>query len=115
MRFMALWYPAQAAAKPPPEHFAAMEGLIRDMRAAKALVDTGGWDPHSPALRLRSQDGAVSVTDGPFAEAKEVVGGFVIMDVAKQAEAVAWATRFMKIAGDGRCEMRELPPPHFGS
>jgi hypothetical protein len=53
--------------------------------------------------------GKLAVTDGPFTEAKEIIAGFCLMNVQSKAEALEWVTRFIKIAGEGTAELRELP------
>jgi hypothetical protein len=99
----------KSAAKPPSEkNFAAMGQLIGEMQAAGVLVDTGGVLPGSTSLRVRREDGAVTVTDGPFAETKEVVGGFAVFDVQSKDEVIAWTRRFLDCAGDGVTEIHEV-------
>jgi hypothetical protein len=75
------------------------------------LIDTGGWDPKSPATVIHRSGEHITVTDGPYAEAKEVIAGFAIMEVASREELIEWSTRFIQIAGDGFSEIRELPGP----
>lgn len=75
------------------------------MTKARVMVMTGGWDPASPCTALRS---SVTVMDGPHTEAKEVIAGFAVFDVKSKEEAVDWAKRFLKVAGHGTTEMREL-------
>jgi hypothetical protein len=111
MRFMALWRPVKNAAPNKPEHYAEMEKLIDEMVKAGVLQDTGGWDVQAPAIVVSNSKGKVTVTDGPYTEAKEVVGGFAIFEVKSREEAVTWGKRFIEIAGEGSSEMREIPQP----
>jgi hypothetical protein len=53
-------------------------------------------------------NGQASVTDGPFTESKEIVGGFAILEAGSKEEAVEYVKEFMKLAGDGVCELRQL-------
>jgi hypothetical protein len=57
---------------------------------------------------VRQSNGTVTVTDGPFAEAKEVIGGLAILQAGSKAEAVELARQFLRVAGDGECELRQL-------
>ncbi len=105
MRFMTLWRPARNAKPPSSEE---MGKLIVEMTKAGALVETGGWNPTSPATVLKNSNGKVSVTDGPYAETKELIAGFALIEVKSKEEATEWGIRFLKIAGEGTSEMRPL-------
>ncbi|WP_018655956.1 YciI family protein [Actinomadura flavalba] len=82
-----------------PEQAAAMGAFIEELTRSGALLATGGLDPHPK--RIASKDGKVTVTDGPFAEAKEQVVGFALIDVRTEEEAVELSRRFWAVAGDG--------------
>jgi hypothetical protein len=93
---------------------AEMGKLIEETTKAGTLVLTGGILPISKGgARVRASGGAVSV-DGPFTEAKEIVGGFAIMEAKSREEAIEMTTRFLKIAGDGECELHQLMEPGDG-
>jgi len=62
----------------------------------------------SLGARVRSDGGKVTVTDGPFTEAKEVVGGFALIKADSKEEAIQLTRDFLKVAGDGECELRQL-------
>ena len=109
MRYLALWHPAKNAAPPSPNTYAEMGKLIGEMTKLGVLVDTGGWDIKSPAVVIKNSDGKVTVTDGPYTEAKELIAGFAIFKVESKEEAVKWGKRFIEIAGEGFSEMREFP------
>jgi hypothetical protein len=85
-----------------------MGQLIGDMSKAGVLVMTGGWDPTAPCTTLKMSGGQLTVTDGPFTETKELVAGFAILDVKSKEEALVWCERFLKLAGEGTSEMRQL-------
>ena len=104
MRFMTIWRPGPNAVNYSP----AMQALIEEMTKAGVLGPTGGWDPHGPCTMLRNDGTTVTVTDGPYAEAKELIGGFAILEVKSKEEAIAYGKRFVTIAGEGSSEMREL-------
>lgn len=109
MRYLALWRPSPHAAPPPPEHYAEMGKLIEDMTKAGVLIDTGGWDAKGPAIIVKNEKGKITVTDGPFTESKELIAGYCIFQVKSREEAVDWGKRFIKIAGEGTSEIREIP------
>jgi hypothetical protein len=111
MRYMALWHPAKNAAPPTETHFADMGRLIDEMTKAGVLLDTSGWDTKAPAIVVTNSGGKVTVTDGPYTEAKEVIAGYAIFQVTSRDEATRWGKRFIEIAGEGYSEMREIPAP----
>jgi hypothetical protein len=84
-----------------------MEELTRDGK----LIDTAGLRPTSESKRVRLSHGKLSVTDGPFTETKEVIGGYAMLEAASMDEALAIARRFLKVHGDEwevECEVREI-------
>lgn len=87
-----------------------MYALIQEMRAKGVLLDTGGRDPDMPSMKVARKNGSISVTDGPFAESKELVGGFALFEVANRDEAIAWTDRFLQILGTGSCTLFEVSP-----
>jgi len=104
------------AGKPPPAALeAAMGQLIGEWSAAGAMVSAAGLRPPSQGARVRHSAGKVSVSDGPFAEAKEVIGGFFILEAEDKAKAVALTRRFVELHGQVlgeqfvlECEVREI-------
>lgn len=91
-----------------------MGEFVNENRRTGVLVDTGGLRPTAEATRIRSSHGKLSVTDGPFAETKEVVGGYALIEVPSRAEAIDLATKFMDIhvrhwpEFECACEVREI-------
>ena len=77
------------------------------MRAGHLLA-VEGCLPSAAGARVRRTNGSVTVTDGPFAESKEVVGGFAILQAGSKAEAIELARQLLQVAGDGECELRQL-------
>src|SRR5262249_26606482 len=108
MRFLAIYRTAERGVGPSSENMAAMGKLIEEMRKAGVLLATEGCQPSSKGARVRISGGKISVTDGPFAETKEVVGGFALFQVNSKEEAIEWTKRFLRIAGDGESEIREI-------
>ena len=111
MKFVSIWKPDPAtfAGGPPSEeHIAEMNQLIGEMMSAGVLLDTGGVSDGGSSLRVNRSGGRVTVTDGPFTETKELVGGFAIFKVTSKDEAVALTRRFLEVAGDGMAELHEV-------
>jgi hypothetical protein len=113
MRFMMIYRPAdtkdmEAGAPPCQQAMADMGKFIEEMAKAGVLLFTDGLLPSSRGARVRQSDGKVRVTDGPFTETKELIAGFAIVRVKSKAEAIELAKRFLKIAGDGESEIREM-------
>jgi hypothetical protein len=105
----------EAGKPPPPELEAAMGELIGEWSKTGAMVSAAGLRPTSQAARLRLTAGEVKVTDGPFTEAKEVIGGFFMLEAKDKAAAVEMTRRFVEIhkqvLGDDfqlECEVRQL-------
>jgi hypothetical protein len=98
MRFMLLMIPkgyekAQPGFAPDPQHVAAMMKFNESMQKAGVLLALDGLHPPSTGARVSFEDGRPKVTDGPFAEAKEVLGGYWMIQVKSREEAIAWASR----------------------
>jgi hypothetical protein len=100
MRFRAIVKPGKdyEAGKPPsPELMAAMGKLSQEQQKLGVFVMGGGLLPSAHGHRLRMSGGKMTVTDGPFAETKEVIGGFAILNYASHEEALAGAQRVLQI------------------
>ena len=95
---------------PAPADMAAMGEFVAEMMAKGVLLATGGMAPTSMAVRIRYEENEYTVTDGPFAEARELVGGWALIDVPSKDEALGIAKRFLKLAGGGESTIR----PVFG-
>jgi hypothetical protein len=98
MRFMMLMIPHGYEAAPPdvkldPERVAAMMRYNEALKDAGVLITLDGLHPPSTGARVAFASGVPLVTDGPFAEAKEVLGGYWMIDVASRDEAIAWAKK----------------------
>jgi hypothetical protein len=94
-----------------PEHRvpAAGPGDVReDATQAGVLLATGGVKPPAEATKVKYADGEFTVLDGPFSEAKELIGGWALMEVRDKAEAIEWTKRFLTIAGGGESTLREV-------
>ena len=93
-------------APPTPELMEEMAALLEEATAAGVLLATGGLAPTAKGAKITVKDGEVSVVDGPFTEAKELIGGWALMECKDLAEAVAWSTRFISVVGDGEVRVR---------
>ena len=110
----------EAGTPPPPELLAAIGKLSEEMVKAGVVLDMGGLLPSSKGARINVKKGKLTVTDGPFSEAKELIGGYAILQVKSREEAIERGRRFMQIHADvlgpsydGELEIRQLPeaPP----
>src|SRR5687768_7567354 len=109
MRYLSIFSAVERNEPPSAEEGAAMGTLIGEMAAAGVLKTTEGCMPSAEGgVRIRRSGGDVTVTDGPFTEAKEVVGGFAILEVASKDEAIEWTKRFQAVAGDGTSHLLRL-------
>jgi hypothetical protein len=118
MRYMYIVTSPQPMTGPTPEMLAAIEKLSEREIKAGRMVDNGGLMPLQTGARVKIADGKLSVIDGPFVEAKEVIGGYAIFELRNKEEAVAMATEFMQLHLDhmpgweGTCELRAFASPH---
>jgi hypothetical protein len=117
MRFMYFVTHPGSPGSPTPELMEAMHKLAdREIKAGR-MLDNGGLTPVSMGAQVRIADGKLSVIDGPFVEAKEVVGGYAIFELRDKEEAVAMAKEFMQLHLDhmpgweGTCELRSFAGP----
>ncbi|HEV8256032.1 MAG TPA: YciI family protein [Casimicrobiaceae bacterium] len=118
MRFMVMVKAGkdyEAGLPPKPELLAAMGKLSHEMMEAGVLLETGGLLPSSRGARVRASGGKLSVTDGPFTETKELIGGYAIVQAQSRDEAVELGKQFMELhvtvlgsSYDGECEIRQL-------
>jgi len=108
MRFLSIYKTRETGVPPTPEHMATMQRLVEEGMKAGWLVATEGCLPSALGARVRSTGGKIGVTDGPFAESKEVIGGFAILEAKSKEDAVRMAKEFLAVAGDGECEIRQI-------
>jgi hypothetical protein len=117
MRYMFIVTSDHEAA-PPPALLEAMGKLTEREIKAGRMIDNAGLMPLSMGARVSVSDGTLRILDGPFAEAKEVIGGYAILELRNRDEAVASAVEFMQLHKDlmpgweGTCELRELAGGH---
>jgi hypothetical protein len=96
-----------AAGLPPdPEEMERMGKFVEEISKSGTLLFTGGLSPKE--TRITASRGKVLFTDGPFTEAKEMMGGFALVEVGSHEEAIELSKRFFAIHGDGAGTMREV-------
>ena len=108
MRFLSIYNTTETGLPPTQEEMARMGKLIEEGMKAGFLLAVDGCMPSATGARVRLSNGKVSVTDGPFTESKEVIGGLAILQARSKEEAVEVAKQFLQVAGDGECELRRL-------
>jgi len=124
MRFMTLVKSTESSSPPPMELMAAIGKLGEEAAKSGVVVETGGLLPSVTGARIRLSGGKLITTDGPFTEAKEVIGGYAVYNVKTKQEAIEWATRFMNLhkqhwpGWEGETDVRQVmeapdfPPAH---
>ena len=98
----------EAGTRRAPAQTASMDELIREMTQAGVLLSVGSLAPSSGAARLRNFGGKKTVVDGPFAESKELIGGFVVLELGSRAEAIDWAGRYADVLGEIELDIRPV-------
>ncbi len=94
-----------------PETYERMGEFMEEATKAGVLLATGGFAPLAEAVKVKYSGGKFTVLDGPFAEAKELVGGWALMETRDMSEAIEWTKRFLAIAGDGESTVRQVYGP----
>ncbi len=118
MRFMMMVKGSEryeAGEPPPPELMSAIAKLEQQDRKAGIVLESGGLLPSSKGAKIRAGRGKLKVTDGPFSEAKELIGGYAIIRAGSKQEAIEHGKRFMQVHVDvlgpsyeGELEIRQL-------
>lgn len=108
MRFLSIYKTRETGLPPSQEEVARMGKLIEAGMKAGWLLATEGCLPSARGARVTRSGEAVTVTDGPFTESKEIVGGFAILQADSREHAIQLTKDFLRVAGEGECEVREL-------
>jgi hypothetical protein len=114
MRFMMMVKHAENTGFPPKELMDAMASLSEEAVKAGTMLGSGGLAPTAQSTRVRVSNGQLTVTDGPFTETKEVVGGFAQFELKSKEEAIEGAVRFMELhkthwpGWEGETEIRQI-------
>jgi hypothetical protein len=110
MQFITFYTPNPSAHQGPPskEYMEQMNKLIEESMKSGELVATGGLTPIQQGVRVVQASGNVTITDGPYIESTEIIGGFAILELPSKEAAIESSKRFLKIAGDGQVTIRPL-------
>ena len=110
MRFLMYKLGDESVPIPPltSEQMVEMGKFAEDATKAGVLLTNGGIAPTAMGAKVTRTDGQFTVTDGPFAEAKELIGGWGLIEARDRDEAIEWAKRFQDIAGDGEMRVRQV-------
>jgi len=117
MRYITIIKSAERAAVPPKSLIDAIRKLGEEAGKAGVIVDMGGLKPTATGARVRLAGGKIRVLDGPFSEAKEVIGGYAVYELESKAEAIDWSRRFLQLhvehwpEWEGEVEIREMYGP----
>ncbi len=109
MRFISIFTHEGKNVPPTEAEIVTMTKLIDEGMKAGWLIATEGVTFDEVGVRLhKSAGGEVTVTDGPFSEAKEVIGGYALLRAGSKAEVVELTRRFLNVVGEGSCEIHAL-------
>ena len=108
MKFLAIYTPAPSARQQPPEHYAKMSAYVEQSFKNGSLIATGGVGNNPAHATIRRRHGTIENIDGPYSEAKEMIGGFAILEARDLEHCKALVREFLGIAGDGESEIFEL-------
>jgi len=118
MRFMMLLKHAEKFSGPPPkELLEALEKLSQDPKNGGTVLSSGGLAPMAATTRVRLSQGKVTATDGPFAETREVIGGYAVLEFSSKQAAVDGALHYMELhrkywpGWEGETEVRQIFSP----
>ncbi len=108
MRFLSIYMCPERNTPPTQEEMACMGKMVEDWMKSGKLLATEGCMPTALGARVRVDNGRYTVSDGPFTEAKEVVGGLAILEAPSKEVAVGYVKEFLEAMGQGECELRQL-------
>ena len=108
MKFLSVYKTPERGVPPSQEEMDRMGKLIEEGMKAGYLLAVEGCLPSAMGARVRLSSGKITVTDGPFTEAKEIIGGLAILQTSSKQEAIERVKQFLGVAGDGECELRQL-------
>jgi hypothetical protein len=117
MKFMMIVKSAERSGYPPKELMDAIDQLSKDSAKTGTMIGGGGLGPTALGARVRLSDGKISVTDGPFTEAKEIIGGYAQFELTSKQQAIDSAVSFMELhkkhwpGWEGETEIRQMFNP----
>jgi hypothetical protein len=108
VKFLSIYKSVETGVPPTQEEMTKMGALIEEGMKAGYLLGVEGCLPSATGARVRLSNSKVTVTDGPFTESKEVIGGFALLQASSKEEALEHVKKFLFVAGDGECELRQV-------
>ena len=111
MRFLTFFTPAPQSAPPSLEYMEEMNKLIDASMKSGELIATGGLTPLQQGARVSYKAGNATITDGPYIESTEIIGGFALLELPSKEAAIESAKNFLKVAGEGFVTIRPLMDP----
>jgi hypothetical protein len=117
MKFMMIVKAKEQSGFPPKELMDAISKLSEEANQAGRMIGGGGLGPTAAGARVRLSGGKISVVDGPFTEAKEIIGGYAQFELSSKQEAIEGAVRFMELhkkhwpGWEGETEIRQMVGP----
>ena len=93
---------------PDPAMYEKMGAFVEEAVNAGVIVATGGISPTAEGAIITLKNGEFTVVDGPFTEAKELVGGWALMECRDRDEAIEWSKRFVSVLGEGEVRVRPV-------
>lgn len=108
MRFLSLYKCPERNTPPSPEEMAKVGAMVEEAIRSGKILSTEGCLPTALGARVRIENGKITVTDGPFTEAKEVIGGFALFNANSKEEAIERAKEFLQVMGQGETEIRQV-------
>ncbi len=103
--------PATPMREVTPDDYQKMNAFVEEAIKAGVLLATGGLADPKEAIKVTYHNGEFTVLDGPFTEAKELIGGWALMEVRDSGEAIEWTKRFLTVAGEGESTIRQVFGP----
>jgi|SRR5271165_6813494 len=100
--------PSAPMPEPSPDLYQRMGEFVEEATKAGVLLATGGVAPLNEGVKVSYHNGEFTVLDGPFTEAKELIGGWALMECRDKDEAIEWTKRFLTIAGGGDTTIRQV-------
>ena len=108
MKFLSIYKTVESGLPPSQDEICRLGALIEEGMKAGYLLAVEGCMPSASGARVRRSNGNIKVTDGPFTESKEVVGGLAMIQAKSREEAIEHVKTFLGHAADGECELRQL-------
>ena len=108
MRFLSIYKTAETGHSPCQDDMVRMGKLVEEGMKAGHLVGVEGCLPSVTGALIRRKGESITVTDGPFTEMKEVIGGFALLEASSKEHAIEYVKQFLQTAGDGECELRQI-------